>query len=157
MTNPSAQQVAEVKRVGKFGLVGIINTLIDFVIYNVLFGILGLDVRIANIISTTCAMIFSFTANKQLVFGRGSGSLVKQAVVFYAVTAFGLYVLQTGTIHILTDIWTTPLHVAVSIIHGLGFGEVFSDTFIINNGAKAVGTVLSLTWNYMMYKKVVFR
>jgi putative flippase GtrA len=157
MTNPSPQQVAEAKRVGKFGLVGIINTLIDFAIYNVLFGLYGLDVRLANIVSTTCAMAFSFTANKQLVFARKSGSILKQAITFYAVTAFGLYVLQTGTIHILAHIWTAPLELAVSMVHGLGLEPIFSDTFIINNGAKAVGTVLSLTWNYMMYKKVVFR
>lgn len=157
MVTNSTSGTAEVTRVGKFGLVGIFNTAIDFVIYNILFGTVGLDVRLSNIISTTTAMIFSFFANKEMVFKRKEGSLIRQAVTFYIVTAFGLYVLQTGTIHILTDVWTDPMKLAVSTVHAVGLGPVFSDTFIINNGAKACGTIFSLTWNYLAYKMIVFR
>lgn len=157
MTKKSSSQAARVKRVGKFGIVGIANTLIDFAIYNVLFGVVGLDVRVANIISTTIAMVFSFTANKRLVFKPQSGSVMKQAIIFYAVTAFGLYVLQTGTIHILKDVWLGPIDLLLLIVHSLGLSQYLPDTFVINNGAKAAGTVLSLAWNYVMYRKVVFK
>ena len=102
-------------------------------------------------------MTFSFFANKQVVFERQGGSILKQAVIFYTVTAFGLYVLQTGTIHILTDVWHYPTLLAVDIFHILGLDRWLSEPFIIKNTAKACGTILSLIWNYFMYKLVVFK
>lgn len=150
---------AEIKRIGKFGAVGIINTLIDFALFNffskfILVGTAG--VIPSNIISTTTAMIFSFFANKTLVFKSDRGSVVRQAVIFFAVTGFGLWVIQSGVIYVLIHIWTAPLELAVRIIRHLGISW-FNDDFYINNGAKAAATVVSLTWNYVMYKKVVFR
>lgn len=154
--NPPSSS-AEVRRLGTFGFVGILNTGIDFLIYNLLFGLVGLDVRIANIFSTTVAMIFSFFANKKVVFKRHEGYIVHQAIMFYLVTAFGLYILQTGTIHILKDIWLTPMQLLIGLVHSFRLQGLLDDTFVVNNGAKAIGTIFSLTWNYIAYKMIVFR
>jgi putative flippase GtrA len=89
-----------IKRLGKFGIVGIFNTLIDFVIYNLLSGVIGLNLIESNIISTTVAMF-------------------------------------------------------VAICHSMGING--HDEFLIKNAAKAAGTVLSLAWNFIMYKKVIFK
>lgn len=140
---------------GKFGIIGVLNTLIDFGIYNVLSSFVGLSLVHSNLISTTAAMTFSFFTNKKVVFKKHNGSLAKQAAVFFVVTAFGLYVIQTGTILVLTDLWLWPMHTAVALAHALGITG--HDHFLIKNGAKALATGLSLGWNYMMYKKVVFR
>jgi putative flippase GtrA len=144
----------EVRRVGKFGLVGILNTFIDFCLYN-LFSTLGLSLVQSNLLSTTVAMSFSFVSNKKLVFKKHSGSIMQQAVIFLVVTAFGLYVLQTGTIVLLTDVWLWPMHTLIKLTHAVGI--MGYDEFLIKNGAKALATGISLTWNYLMYKKVVFR
>lgn len=144
----------ELTRVGKFGIVGILNTVIDFIIYNVLSSRAGLTLVQANIGSTTIAMVFSFLANKHVVFQKDEGSSAKQAVLFFAVTAFGLYVLQTGTIKLLTDVWLVPVSFGISAAHALGITG--HDQFVAKNGAKALATMVSLTWNYIMYKKVVF-
>jgi putative flippase GtrA len=146
---------AHLKHVSKFGAVGIANTLLDFLIYNVLSGRFGLTLVLSNLISTTCAMVFSFFGNKKLVFSKHDGPIVKQAVTFYAVTAFGLYVLQTGTIHLLTQVWLWPMTIALAWAHLLGING--HDAFLVKNGAKAVATGISLSWNYVMYKLVVFR
>ncbi|HSX02612.1 MAG TPA: GtrA family protein [Candidatus Saccharimonadia bacterium] len=148
---------ADLRRVGKFGAIGVINTLLDFTIYNVLHTQAGLSLIEANIISTTCAMIFSFFANKQIVFKHHGGRWWHQAVPFFAATMFGLYVLQNGTITLLTDIWPGMLGVAVMLAHATGASRVVSDSFVVNNGAKAVATAVSLAWNYIIYKKVVFK
>jgi putative flippase GtrA len=137
------------KRVGKFGAVGAANTLLDFVLYNILSSGFRLSLVEANIIST------SFTANKKLVFKKHDGSIARQALMFYAVTAFGLYVLQSATIHFLTEIWLTPVNTIVASFHWAGVTG--HDQFLIKNSAKAVATFISLSWNYVMYKKVVFR
>jgi putative flippase GtrA len=147
---------AEIKRVGRFGAVGIINTLLDFFIFNFCSKFLQFGLIQSNVISTTIAMVFSFLANRKVVFKQERGSILKQAVIFFAVTAVGLYVIQNGIIYFLTSVWTAPLNLAVSIVRGLGI-HLFSDAFYINNGAKAVATLASLTWNYLMYKRVVFR
>ena len=150
------QTTATIKQVGKFGAVGILNTLIDFSIYNFCLKFLEFSTVGANTVSTTIAMVFSFTANRKVVFKDGSGSVRRQAVLFFVVTAFGLYVLQNGVIHILTDLWRAPLEAVVRVIRSFGI-TVLADDFYINNMAKVIGTVVSLTWNYIMYKKVVFK
>jgi putative flippase GtrA len=119
-----------------------------------LSGPIGLTLVQSNIISTSIAMGFSFLANKHVVFQQEHGSSAKQAVVFLAVTAFGLYVLQTGTIKLLTDVWLGPVTLGLAVSHGLGI--IGHDQFLAKNGAKAIATLVSLTWNYIMYKKVVF-
>lgn len=101
-------------------------------------------------------MAFSFFANKRVVFKVSGGSILKQAAIFLLVTAFGLYVIQTGIIYWLVHVWAAPMQLVVRIVRGLGI-HWFSDAFYINNGAKATGTVASLIWNYIMYKKVVFK
>ncbi len=145
----------EVKRVGKFGVVGIANTLIDFGLYNLLTS-LGLSYVAANLPSTTVAMIFSYFANQRYVFKSEERSLY-QAGLFFVVTAFGLWVIQNGVIYLLTQVWTGPLNLAVNVVHSIGLGGLFSNDFVIKNGAKVVATIASLTWNYLMYKKVVFK
>lgn len=145
---------AEVKRIGQFGLVGIANTLIDFGLFNVLSAPGRLTLVQANLISTTVAMIISFFANRRLVFREHTGPFWRQVVLFYAVTAFGLYLLQTGTIKLLTEWWLGPVSLAVSAAHMLGVSR--HDQFIIKNTAKLIGTIVSLAWNYVTYKTVVF-
>jgi putative flippase GtrA len=145
----------KIARVSKFGVVGAANTLIDFLLYNILSSFVGLSLVQANAISTTIAMSFSFAANKKVVFTHPkTGSLFRQTVLFFGVTAFGLYVLQTGTIKLLTDIWLAPVALGLGVAHMANING--HDQFIIKNLAKAAATVVSLTWNYIMYKKVVF-
>ena|SRR5687767_12645203 len=148
--------IVETKRVGKFGLVGILNTVIDFVLFNVFINV-GVYRIMANVLSTTVAMTFSFIANKSWVFGARRGSVLRQAVLFLAVTAFGLYVIQNLVIYGLTEVWLTPLQLAYDLVDLLGLDAVFGEQFVINNGAKAVATVFSMTWNYLLYKKLVFK
>lgn len=146
---------AEVRRVGRFSLIGIANTAIDVILLNVLVHF-GLAKLVANTISTTVAMAFSFFANRQYVF-RVKGSYLKQTVLFFAVTAFGLYVLQNGVIYILTSVWTGPVNLMVAISKAVGLGSYLSPNFVILNSSKVVAIAVGLVWNYVMYKKVVFK
>jgi len=99
--------------------------------------------------------LFSFFANKHVVFKKKDGALHKQVALFFIVTAFGLYVLQTGTIKLLTEVWTWPVQSVVAAVHSLGLKG--HEQFLIKNAAKAAATAVSLTWNYMSYKKLVFK
>lgn len=147
----------EVKRVSRFGIVGIINTLIDFSILNLLRFVFGLTTIQANLVSTTFAMTFSFFANKHVVFKEEKGSIVKQALVFFGVTAFGLYILQSLVIYTLTNTWLWPGNFAVEVVHMVRLEGFLKDTFVKVNTAKAAAIAVSMVWNYVMYKKVVFK
>lgn len=148
---------SNIVQAGKFSAVGIINTLLDFAILNIFATILGWPRIPSNIISTTVAMTFSFFANRQLVFKPSGKSYFRQATLFLIVTAFGLYVLQNGIIYGLTELWTWPLDLAYLLVENLGLGGVFSLDFVYTNGAKAAATLVSLVWNFILYKKVVFK
>ena len=152
-TNSSRTEVA---RVGKFGAVGVANTLIDFTLYN-LFQHYGLARLVANTLSTTVAMIFSFFANKRLVFDTRHTRYFKEAAMFIVVTSFGLYVLQNSVIWLMVSGPLRPLlNLGLTVAHGVGIDHVVSQAFLINNGAKVAATLVSLTWNYLTYKRVVF-
>lgn len=148
----------EAVRVGKFGAVGILNTLLDFGIYNALTTKrIGLTKLRANVVSTTITMIISFFLQRQVVFGSGQSSPLLQAIKFFAVTAFGLYILQNIVIYLFTKSWKWPKNLVHAVLKKLPKIKYINDDFVVKNGAKVAATLVSLTWNYIMYKRVVFK
>lgn len=121
-------------RIARFASVGIVNTALDF---GVLFILVNLGVaRIpANVISTTVAFIFSFTANRRYTF-RSSGDMRRQLILFTIVTLFGLWGLQ-------------------SVVLWVGGQLVGTETLALF-ATKIVATIVTLIWNYLMYARVVF-
>ena len=123
----------------RFGVVGVINTAIDF---GVLFALssIGIPKIAANTCSTGIAFVFSFFANKKYTFKSSSKTFVREILLFVVVTLFGLWVLQNGVIWLIS-----PL-----------ISNFISSQEIVLLIAKLVGTIISLTWNYLMYDRVVF-
>jgi putative flippase GtrA len=124
----------------RFGIVGIANTALDFVVLFLLVG-LGLDKIPANYISTSIAFVFSFFVNKKFTFKSTSGNVKKQFILFIVITIIGLWVIQplviTGASWLLTPTgWASPA---------------------ILFAAKIVATVASLVWNYLFYSRLVFK
>ena len=98
-------------QIALFGLVGVANTALDFVIYNLLTRKIP---RIpANICSTSVAMAFSFTANF-FVFQPHTFDAPGQATKFIIVTAVSLYVIQNVVIYLTTNVWMQPVRWANS-------------------------------------------
>ncbi len=146
------------ERITKFGLIGILNTVIDFVLFNVLTSKkVGWGKITANTLSTTVAMIFSFFFNKTYVFGANGGNVSIQVAEFFLVTMVGLYVLQNLVIWFLTSIWTFLPELAFKIVSLLHLDKALKRDFVIKNSAKAAATVVSLTWNFVLYSKLVFK
>lgn len=65
----------------RFGVVGIINTIIDFSLLFLLV-LFGLPTIPSNFISTTSALIFSFFANKKFTFKDSDKNYLRQLVLF---------------------------------------------------------------------------
>lgn len=124
----------------RFAAVGVVNTGLDFGLF---FGLtqLGLDRLVANFISTSISFIFSFFANKTYTFRAARSTHIgRQMVLFIAVTLCGLWVIQPVII-------TVVLAVAPVWVAGTWWGPLL---------AKLVATLGSLSWNYVLYAKVVF-
>lgn len=124
----------------RFGLVGGVNTALDFGLLFVLKSI-GLTAMMANVFSTSIAFVFSFFANKKYTFRSSGTNIVREMILFVAVTLFGLWVLQTGVI------WLVLPHLS-KLLRSSEMGLLVT---------KLIATAVSMTWNYILYDKLVFK
>lgn len=123
----------------RFALVGVANTAIDFGLY-MLLTTLGLNVIVANYISTTAGLSFSFFANKKYTFRSSGKSLKREIGLFLTVTLFGLWVLQPLVI-------TLAQHLLANFN---------LDSWVVLLTAKLAATFVTLIWNYLTYSRFVF-
>lgn len=124
----------------RYVIVGGANTAIDFFLL-FLLTFAGVDKIVANYISTSIALIFSFFANKSFTFKHKGGNARRQFILFIVVTLSGLWLLQPLIIWVITPVL---------------------EPYIANDGvnlfiAKLVATVATLIWNYLLYSRVVFK
>jgi putative flippase GtrA len=122
----------------RFGIVGVANTLVDVVVYTVLVAV-GLPILVANLISTSAGMALSFTLNRSFTFRAKAGNARTQAMLFFAVTATGLWVVQ-------------PL--MIMLFSGMFTGLTGMPAIV---APKLAGLAFNLVWNYTLYSKLVFR
>lgn len=158
MKNNSLNKLLSV-RIIRFGLVGIFNTGIDFLIFNLLILIITSanpthnEVIVFNTISATTVACISFLLNSRYVF-NSSKTPKKYAVYFVAITLSGLYIVQNGIIYIVSK---TPsiANPAVSVLDWLNIS--IGQNVLLANIGKLFGTAGSMIWNYKLYKHTVFR
>jgi putative flippase GtrA len=147
------------KRVVRFMVVGIFNTLLDFLLFNIFLIISGnaeskLVVVICNTISATMVAILSFFLNRRYVF-QSEHTPNHYTVYFVAITLGGLYLVQNTLIYVALHAFSGAANSLSLTLSNLGLP--FSQRFILVNAAKAIGTLGSMTWNYLWYKHVVFK
>lgn len=123
----------------RFAVVGVANTAVDFAMFLLLNG-LGFHIVLANIMSTSVALIFSYIANRKYTFNSQSAKLGREVVAFLAVTLFGLWVIQ-------------PIIITSTVDR---FYELVPLSDIALILAKALATVATLIWNYLLYSRLVF-
>jgi len=124
----------------RFAIVGGANTGIDF---SILFGLkfLGLPDIPGNFISTSIALVFSFFANKKFTFKDNTSQDKTQFIKFLAITLFGLWVIQPVIIFAVGLILSPLLH----------------NGYIILLIGKLLATCVTLVWNYLLYRKFVYK
>lgn len=162
----------EVAQVGRFGLVGILNTIVDFVVLNILvmtilpkdlvlfsttisgYTIVITGLIVAGLISGTCAMINSFIFNRSFTFKVMTIDRLHTAY-FFLVTIAGLYIIRPLVLYIFTDVWMWPSQIAYTITSSLRLP--FSQEFDERNLALLAAIAVVLVYNYCMYKYFVFK
>lgn len=130
---------------GKYAVVGVVNTLIDFLILNLLMWSFktysGLFLIIFNAISFSAALVNSYFGNKFWTFQNKEKQMGFQFFRFLIISLGGL-VINSLLVFFLTTF--------VNPFFGLS-KELWA------NMSKALATGLSLIWNFSGYKLWTFR
>lgn len=124
---------------GKFLVVGGIGFLINAVLLVFFREALGWNPSLANLAGAAAAIFSNYNFNNLWTFKEEKITTItkylSKMAQFYATSAFGVIVIQTGTIA-----------VGVRLI-----GETYYFLYFI------IGTGLLLIWNYIMYSKVIWK
>lgn len=126
-------------KLGRFATVGVINTIIDFVLYGVLVS-LGTYWLVANVVSTSAGMTFGFFAHRTYSFRSRSRSW-RTAGEFLLATLVGLWVVQPIVI---TSV--------ARVIEAAGFSGPVAAIWT----PKACGIGAGMLWSFLLYNFVVF-
>ena len=137
------------RRLVIFLAIGILNTVIDVSLF---LGLrqLAVPIIIANIISTSIALAGSYILNKRFAF-RTQNDAKRSLPLFIVVTLAGLWLLQPLVIKIVLTIEHSGYFMLIAqklISHPQRYYELI---------AKLAATPFTLVWNYLLYKKIVFK
>lgn len=133
----------------RFCMVGVINTSIDATVF-VGLRLLIMPLLLANLISTSMGIIASYALNTRYTFKVHSLSK-KRAIAYFAITLFGLWVVQPIVIQFLMDV-DDKYSFTSYIVHFTGHTVAISNLF---PKLSAIG--VSTIWNYFLYSRIVFK
>ena len=156
MGSVSTHRYQTTQEVARFGLVGVINTLVDYVLFigfTVVFSIPLSRVWLAKYPSSAIAMVISYVLNRRYVFRSRQRNVRAEMLRFFTTTLVGVFVIQ----NLLTQFFSSEFpffgEQAYRFLGLLGFTE----SFTIKTVAFGLATIASLTWNYLTYKYWAFR
>ncbi len=140
-----------------FFVVGVLTTVVDFAVFNLLTGRRLRWRRIpANVVSVTIAMVWSFLANWFLVFQPDGHAWLERAGRFLVTTAFSAFVLQNLILYLTTYTWTLPTTLALALVRRLWPGHQWNEDMISRNTCKVMAVSIGLVWNFFWYKFFVY-
>lgn len=131
-------------QVARFGLVGSLNTLVDFGVFNLL--LVGFQATSAPWLLTCNGVAFlaanfnSYLFNKRWTFQDRRVATSRQYLVFLFFSCGGLAVNST-VVYLVTSVGTGPDGIT---------------TLGLANFAKAGAVVMTMAWNFLWYRHLVF-
>jgi putative flippase GtrA len=70
----------------KFAIVGVLNTTVDFVVFNLLAGVLSLPILAASLIAYSCGIVTSFVFNRNWTFADRLTDSGRALIIRFVVT-----------------------------------------------------------------------
>jgi len=118
----------------RFIIVGAVGFVANFLGLALFFGLLNLPILVAQVISVELAILVTFAGNNYWAFdGHGHIPLVRKLWRFHASALTGMAINSA---------------VVVGLVRFLG---------VYYGLALAAGSTVALVWNYVLYKRFVFR
>lgn len=143
-----------IKQAVKFATVGVVNTLVDYVIFYVALSVLNVDKSLSQVIATACAMCVSYIANKNWTFEK-KGKTTKTQIAKFIITnlvSMCFTILFMNFFHDILAIheWANSILKFINIPYRLegDIGVMF---------CKIAGSLLSLVINFLGNKFWVFK
>lgn len=151
-------------KVSLFAVVGIINTLVDIILLNILRVITHTTTDqkgkliVLNICSASTVALLSFYLNRKYVF-KAHQTRNHMFGPFLAITLSSIFVLQSLVIAFTLHSFDPLANVVMDLVQNLHipFFKDFSFNFYEANIAKVCATGASMVWNYVWYNKVIFK
>lgn len=82
------------RHISRFSVIGVINTLVDFTVFTVFNGFIGVNYTFSQVIGYSCGVINSFIFNKKWTFSDANNNkgIYKELVKFIIVNSVSLMV-----------------------------------------------------------------
>ena len=119
-------------RVLKFGIVGLLNTGLDFAVFSGLTLGAGLNAIPANVVSYSLGIVTSFVLNRSWTFRGHNGRSARSQMLLFLAGSLGGLLVSTAVIALLVRV-LPPL------------------------AAKVISVLVTFLWNYGFSTRVVFR
>ena len=138
----------------RFGIVGLFNTLVDYVIFYLLLSFLHLNKGMAQVLATGTAMCGSFLINRRWTFGKhGKGNLSE--IVKFLVTNL----VAMATVIALTYLFYDVLHAeraGIAVLFALGSAFTLRGNLAVMF-CKVLASFFSVAINFLGNKFWVFQ
>ncbi len=124
-----------------FGLVGVINSAIDFGVFSLAYYYFGLPVVAANTLAWVVAVTGSYVMNSTITFAAESGrELSLRRYVSFALSQFAGFLANTGTVWVLVELLFVPAWAAKLAAILVSFAVNFSlSHFVVFKARKPAG------------------
>lgn len=162
---PVKKEAELAKEGGKFAVVGVSNTLIDFTLFQVVSTLLNIplgQVYLVKFFSGSVAMINSFYWNRRWTFKSNAG-LAQSGVKFLAATLVSVWLIQPFMVHTFsaTGFGLTFGAFWYSVAQAIGVAgllpQTITEPWVIKTVAFGMGVVGSAVWNFTLYKLWAFK
>lgn len=118
-----------IEQIIKFGIVGVIATIIDWGIYYICYNYFGIDYRIANVIGFSISVIFNYLASVKYVFEVDKNKDPRKTfVLFITLSVVGLVINEV---------------LLILLVQKLGLAKMLS---------KILASIVVMTFNFITRK-----
>jgi putative flippase GtrA len=142
-------------RLGRFVIIGICNTVINFIILNIAFYGLHQGKLVSSFIATSCSVVFSFILNRSFVFADKERPAMK-LVFFIIVTLSGILLVQNSVYALGIYLIHNHEFGLINFVHKLA-GIHISRDFVDVNLSNVIASLFVMVWNYNGYRLFVFK
>lgn len=145
------------KRFVSFGAVGIVNTGLNILVFNLLL-LVGISVGWSNFFSLCISIVIAYVLSSYFVFGDRTNDEAKRTrfIKFILVNIFTLFVIHQVLLLFFVYIFPFPGDLAYQVV-GYYLKDFASAAFIVINTAKVLAVGGSMVTNYILYDKFVFK
>jgi len=153
----------ELKRMGKYGIVGISSLIVGMASFNVLYYFVHLSLVVANTLAYVISLLNGFIFNRKWTFKEKRGDSVWAQSLKFTIANLVGYALNLTVIVFLLALYTHTFapNAAITIpqiAHNVVFrskAHVYS--FFIVNSAGLIATAVVTVWNFLVNRAWTFR